>query len=132
MITFIFQIELSVALEGKFDFSKCRLFTIRGYNKAGLYSTVSTEIKDCSAFDPVLIKPNIVIDAVGKSDPSRGKGINIQDLKDAKRNEKKYFQGSDKVFFYEFYNFFQMDMEKLFCFRQTLDGLIQTWTTLLT
>ena len=75
--TLTLQIEFSVALEGKFDFSKCRKFTIRGYNKAGLYSTVSAEVKDCSAFDPVLIKPNIVIDAVGKQDPSRGKGICI-------------------------------------------------------
>ena len=38
---------------------------------------MSAEVKDCSAFDPVLIKPNIVIDAVGKADPSRGKGICI-------------------------------------------------------
>ncbi|XP_078321865.1 uncharacterized protein LOC111103999 isoform X3 [Crassostrea virginica] len=76
-----YKIELSVALEGKFDFSKCRQFTIRGYNKAGLYSTVSAEVKDCSAFDPVLIKPNIVIDALGKPDPSRdgyGEAILLQ------------------------------------------------------
>ena len=38
---------------------------------------MSAEVKDCSAFDPVLIKPNIVIDAVGKPDPSRGKEICI-------------------------------------------------------
>ncbi|XP_062616047.1 uncharacterized protein LOC134277752 [Saccostrea cucullata] len=58
-------------LEGKFDFSKCRGLAIRGYNKAKLYSTVYSHIKDCEAFDPVLIKPNVVIDAVGKPDPYR-------------------------------------------------------------
>jgi hypothetical protein len=64
--------EFSVSLDGKIDFSKCRRFTVRGYNKVGLYSTLSKEIKDCSAFDPLLIKPNIVIDAVGTPDISRG------------------------------------------------------------
>lgn len=66
------QMEFIISLDGSFDFSKCRKLTVRGYNKAGLYSTVSSEIKSCSAFDPVLIKPNIVIDAVGTPDPSRG------------------------------------------------------------
>lgn len=70
-----FQMEFEILLDGKFDFSKCRQITIRGYNKAGLYSTLSAEIKSCSAFDPVLIKPNIVIDAVGSLDPNRGIGM---------------------------------------------------------
>lgn len=70
-----FQMEIEILLDGKFDFSKCRQITIRGYNKAGLYSTLSAEIKSCSAFDPVLIKPNIVIDAVGSLDPNRGIGM---------------------------------------------------------
>lgn len=67
--------EFEIFLDSKFDFSKCRQITIRGYNKAGLYSTLSAEIKSCSAFDPVLIKPNIVIDAVGSLDPNRGIGM---------------------------------------------------------
>lgn len=68
-----FQMEFEILLDGTFDFSKCRHITIRGYNKAGLYSTLSAEIKSCSAFDPVLIQPNIVIDAVGKIDPNTGR-----------------------------------------------------------
>lgn len=64
--------EFTILLDGLFDFSKCRRLTIRGYNKAGLYSTISSEIKNCSAFDPILVKPNIVIDAVGTPDRSRG------------------------------------------------------------
>ncbi|XP_052707847.1 uncharacterized protein LOC128183063 isoform X2 [Crassostrea angulata] len=76
-----YQMEFIISLDGSFDFSKCRKLTVRGYNKAGLYSTVSSEIKSCSAFDPVLIKPNIVIDAVGTPDPSRdgyGEAILLQ------------------------------------------------------
>lgn len=64
--------EFTILLDGLFDFSKCRGLTIRGYNKAGLYSTISSEIKNCSAFDPILVKPNILIDAVGTPDLSRG------------------------------------------------------------
>lgn len=50
------------------DFSKCKKFTVRGYNKVSLYSTVSTDIKDCKAQNPTFIDPNIVIDAVGTPD----------------------------------------------------------------
>ncbi|XP_061177042.1 uncharacterized protein LOC133185758 [Saccostrea echinata] len=64
-----YKIEFTIPLSGKLDFSKCRRLTVRGYNKAGLSSTVSGDIKDCS--DPLLITPNIVIDAVGPQDPSR-------------------------------------------------------------
>nr|XP_034332757.1 uncharacterized protein LOC105327902 isoform X2 [Crassostrea gigas] len=66
-----YKLEFTIVLNGTFDFSKCRRLTVRGYNKAGLYSTVSSDIKNCSTFDPVLIKPNIVIDAVGTPDRSR-------------------------------------------------------------
>ncbi|XP_061176006.1 uncharacterized protein LOC133184957 [Saccostrea echinata] len=64
-----YKIEFTITLSGNLDFSKCRRLTVRGYNKAGLSSTVSGDIKDCS--DPLLITPNIVIDAVGPRDPSR-------------------------------------------------------------
>lgn len=37
-----------------------------------LYSTVYSHIRDCEAFDPVLIIPKTVIDAVGTPDPDRG------------------------------------------------------------
>lgn len=64
--------QFDVELTGEFDFSKCRRFTVRGYNKAKLFSVVSTDIKDCKAFDPILIKPNLVIDAVGQPEDSKG------------------------------------------------------------
>lgn len=54
------------------DFSKCRNLVIRGYNKAGLYNTVSVGIKDCAQFNPILIVPNIIVDAVGPADPADG------------------------------------------------------------
>lgn len=55
------------SINGSIDFSKCRKIFIRGYNKAGISSTISKEIKQCNEnHDKVLIVPNIVIDAVGK------------------------------------------------------------------
>ncbi|CAG2247188.1 unnamed protein product [Mytilus edulis] len=68
------QISFEYVLNGTMDFSRCKRFSIRGYNKAKLYSTVSTEIKDCNAFNPILIQPNIVIDAVGEPDATAGIG----------------------------------------------------------
>lgn len=66
------QISFTLDLNGQFDFSKCRGLTIRGYNKMKLYSIVSLQIRDCGAFDPILIKPKTVIDAVGTPYPDRG------------------------------------------------------------
>ncbi|CAC5386461.1 unnamed protein product [Mytilus coruscus] len=68
------QITFEYVLNGTMDFSRCKRFSIRGYNKAKQYSTVSTVIKDCQAFNPILIKPNIVIDAVGAPDANDGIG----------------------------------------------------------
>ena len=53
-----------------------------------LFSMVSTEIKDCNAFNPILIQPNIVIDAVG----------NPSSLGKFKTNKLSWF---DKVFIIE-------------------------------
>lgn len=64
-----------VTLTGKMDFSKCRNVVIRGYNKAGLHSTVSAGIKDCAQFNPILIVPNVIVDAVGLADPADGNVI---------------------------------------------------------
>ena len=41
---------------------------MRGYNKARQYAVVSTEIKDCVGINPILIQPNVVIDAVALPD----------------------------------------------------------------
>ncbi|XP_062569401.1 uncharacterized protein LOC134231455, partial [Saccostrea cucullata] len=65
------KMQFEIGLLGEFDFSKCRRFSVRGYNKAKLFSTVSTDIKDCKAFDPILVKPNLVLDAVGELDTTR-------------------------------------------------------------
>lgn len=39
---------------------------MRGYDKVKLYAVVSEEIMACQSFNPRLINPNIVIDAVGE------------------------------------------------------------------
>ena len=67
--------QFDVELDGEFDFSKCRRFAVRGYNKAKLFSSLSVDIKDCQAFNPILIRPKDVLDAVGK--PVTDKGITV-------------------------------------------------------
>ncbi|CAG2222618.1 unnamed protein product [Mytilus edulis] len=75
--TFEFQINFEMVLTGEMDFSRCKRFSIRGYDQVRLTSTVSTEIKDCKAFNPILINPNIVIDAVGAASATEGIGMSI-------------------------------------------------------
>ncbi|XP_055997828.1 uncharacterized protein LOC125647098 [Ostrea edulis] len=70
--------QFDVELMGEFDFSKCRRFAVRGYNKAKLMSAVSVDVKNCEAFDPILIKPKHVLDAVGKRETDRdGYGLPV-------------------------------------------------------
>ncbi|CAG2234222.1 unnamed protein product [Mytilus edulis] len=75
------QISFEYELNGTMDFSKCKRFSIRGYNNVKLYTTISTEVKDCDAYNPILIIPNIVIDAVGAPDAldSHGKMIYLEE-----------------------------------------------------
>lgn len=68
IVIYVFQISFEVILNGTMDFSRCKTFSIRGYDQVKLSSIISTEIKDCKAFNPILINPNIVIDAVGPPD----------------------------------------------------------------
>ena len=66
--------QFLLQFNSSFDFSKCRKLYIRGYNKAGVWSIVSTEIKKCNIKDgDSLIVANIVIDAIGKQEYSLGK-----------------------------------------------------------
>ncbi|XP_076113973.1 uncharacterized protein LOC143082259 [Mytilus galloprovincialis] len=71
------RINFEMVLTGEMDFSRCKRFSIRGYDQVRLTSTVSTEIKDCKAFNPILINPNIVIDAVGAASATEGIGMPI-------------------------------------------------------
>ncbi|KAK3101031.1 hypothetical protein FSP39_000383, partial [Pinctada imbricata] len=66
--------SFTIDLTGLFDFSKCRSFAVRGFNKVKLVSQVSAQIKNCAAFDPLLIIPNDVIDAVGTQTSTDGLG----------------------------------------------------------
>ncbi|XP_041351011.1 uncharacterized protein LOC121369994 [Gigantopelta aegis] len=62
------EISFTVTLTGKLDFRKCRRLAIRGFNKVGLSTTISADVKNCSAFDPALVVPAVVIDVLGKDD----------------------------------------------------------------
>ena len=59
------EMTFELTLTGEMDFSKCKRFSVRGFNQVKMYSLVSKEIKQCNAFNPKLINPNIVIDAKG-------------------------------------------------------------------
>ncbi|VDI18543.1 Hypothetical predicted protein, partial [Mytilus galloprovincialis] len=63
------HMQFIIPLNTSLDFSKCRKLNIRGYNKAGVWSTISKEIKTCYVQDGnSLIIPNMVIDAVGRQE----------------------------------------------------------------
>ncbi|XP_076113981.1 uncharacterized protein LOC143082265 [Mytilus galloprovincialis] len=65
------HIQFIVPLNNSLDFSKCRKIFIRGYNKAGIWSTISTEIKTCKIDEgDSLIVSNVVIDAIGQQEIS--------------------------------------------------------------
>lgn len=56
------------------DFSKCRMFALRGYNKAGVWQTTFADIKQCNVYDNnQIIIPKIVVDAVGEQQLNGGK-----------------------------------------------------------
>lgn len=53
-------------MSGEIDFSKCKRLYIRGANKAGVWSVVSTDLKQCHVVDShSQIRARIVIDALG-------------------------------------------------------------------
>ncbi|CAC5414424.1 unnamed protein product [Mytilus coruscus] len=78
-----FKVEQRSQVSGEMDFSKCKRFSIRGFNRVKMYSLVSTEIKQCDAFNPKLIVPNIVIDVKGAPDSEDGVGNEIVLVKNA-------------------------------------------------
>ncbi|XP_052082402.1 uncharacterized protein LOC127720030 [Mytilus californianus] len=55
--------QLTIHLLGQIDFSKCRIFALRGYNRAGVWQTTFAEIKPCNGKDVV---PKIVLDVIGE------------------------------------------------------------------
>ncbi|XP_077997650.1 uncharacterized protein LOC144450798 isoform X2 [Glandiceps talaboti] len=59
------QLTSIVTLDQELEFTSCIQVGLRGYNKAGLFTTVYEDIYDCTQYNPVLIIPNIVIDSVG-------------------------------------------------------------------
>ena len=66
MYIYLFQSKFEVLLTGDIDFAKCKHMNVKGYNKAGVWSEISTEIKQCHVEDGHII-PRIIIDATGQS-----------------------------------------------------------------
>ncbi|XP_033637440.1 uncharacterized protein LOC117298344 isoform X1 [Asterias rubens] len=53
--------RFTASLDGQLDHDTCLRLAVRGYNKAGLSSIVSTEVVDCD--DVMIVKPHVVIDS---------------------------------------------------------------------
>lgn len=69
------QLKFSVPFENKITSTKCWKIAVKGYNKVGLSTTVSTELKNCSNLKEV--QPSVVIDAVGEIVAEKGKPVNF-------------------------------------------------------
>lgn len=67
---FLLQISLDIPLSDELDFSKCKQIHVKGINKAGVWSVISRDIKQCNVTvvdGKTEITPRIVIDAFGES-----------------------------------------------------------------
>ncbi|ESO83749.1 hypothetical protein LOTGIDRAFT_168990 [Lottia gigantea] len=69
------KIKLKLLSDGKINSNKCRRLALRLFNKAGLSTLISKQIQNCSAVDPILIRPAIVLDAVRQKNRS---GIKLE------------------------------------------------------
>ncbi|XP_070572874.1 uncharacterized protein [Ptychodera flava] len=81
------ELQYTTTLSAELDFSDCLRLGLRGYNKAGLSTTVHREIKDCSVVGH--ITKNIVIDAVGEYDDE------IDDVRDVHLSADSEWPASD-------------------------------------
>ncbi|XP_070573612.1 uncharacterized protein [Ptychodera flava] len=87
----------SVKLPSALTFTKCLQLGLRGYNKAGLSSTIYRNIIDCEAVNPRLILPNIVIDAVGDYDGFNVRNVELAENAHWKHSDAEYTRSADKL-----------------------------------
>ena len=70
------QFSFDIPLSDEINLDKCKKLWVKGFNKVGVSSDVSVDIKSCHVDDgPSQVIPKIVIDAVGEQDSSEGKNI---------------------------------------------------------
>ncbi|XP_053398947.1 uncharacterized protein LOC128556937 [Mercenaria mercenaria] len=85
-------LQFTIDLPENIAFTKCWILAIRGYTKAGLSSTISSEIRNCQ--DLQQVRPNFVIDAVGKplstENDHVGTDIFLEDNAIWKESDKDY------------------------------------------
>ncbi|CAG2198378.1 unnamed protein product [Mytilus edulis] len=65
------HIYFDIPVSGELDFSKCKQINVKGINRAGVWSVISGDIKQCNVTvldGKTEITPRIVIDAFGESD----------------------------------------------------------------
>ncbi|XP_053398434.1 uncharacterized protein LOC128556766 [Mercenaria mercenaria] len=85
-------LNFTIDLHEDVAFTKCWILAIRGYTKAGLSSTASSEIRNCK--DLQQVRPSVVIDAVGEplstEDDHVGKDIFLDENDVWKQSDKDY------------------------------------------
>ena len=68
------QFSFDIPLSDEINLDKCKKLWIKGFNKVGVSSDVSVDMKSCHVDEgPRQVIPKIVIDAVGEQDSSEGK-----------------------------------------------------------
>jgi hypothetical protein len=68
------QFSFEIPLSDEINLDKCKKLWIKGFNKVGVSSDVSVDMKSCHVDEgPRQVIPKIVIDAVGEQDSSEGK-----------------------------------------------------------
>ncbi|XP_060577218.1 uncharacterized protein LOC132734491 [Ruditapes philippinarum] len=85
-------IDFTIDLKEEITFTKCWTLIVRGYTKAGLSATKSSEIKDCK--DLQQVRPSVVIDASGEplttEDKHLGKEIFLDENDVWKQSDRDY------------------------------------------
>ncbi|CAH1259274.1 ADGRL2 [Branchiostoma lanceolatum] len=86
-----------VTLDDELDFTHCLRLLIRGYNRAGLYSTAARDVLDCDAYDPTLIAPTTVIDAVGNLESPHMSDVHLAQNQKWPTSDQEFTPARDKL-----------------------------------
>ncbi|XP_067663255.1 uncharacterized protein [Haliotis asinina] len=71
------KIRFTVNLPKRLHFTKCRRLSVRGYNHVGLHTTVSADVRECAAYNPLNIVPAVVLDVIGENKENVDQGITL-------------------------------------------------------
>ncbi|XP_078682372.1 uncharacterized protein LOC144916849 [Branchiostoma floridae x Branchiostoma belcheri] len=91
------QLTHEVTLDGGLDFTHCLRLLVRGSNRVGLYSTAARDVLDCDAYDPILISPPTVIDAVGSLESKHMSDVHLAQNEKWPLPDQEFTPARDKL-----------------------------------